>query len=267
MKRLPGQVSLFTQLNLWKDQVCHFIQEVIGEPVYIVGNSIGGFVALYFSACNPQLVHGVTLLNAAPFWGFLPNPVKAAALAKLFPWAGTFPLPAGVKRLTERRISDPRSIAEILRQVYADHSTDVDKVFNRILETTQHPAAAAPFASIMFAPRTTFFRGVFVELCQMNNIPICLMYGKEDPWVKPIWGLQVKLQVPEVPYYELSPAGHCPHDEVPEVVNYLLPGWIQNLESGGSTPLPLFDDYEATKQDLARDLEFVSEGSPKSVRV
>lgn len=53
--------------------------------------------------------------------------------------------------------------------------------------------------------------------CHMNNVPICLMYGKEDPWVKPVWGRQVKKQVPEAPYYEISPAGHCPHDEVPEV--------------------------------------------------
>lgn len=51
------------------------------------------------------------------------------------------------------KISDPNSIADVLRQVYADHSTNVDEVFSRILETTQHPAAAASFASIMFAPR------------------------------------------------------------------------------------------------------------------
>ena len=62
----------------------------------------------------------------------------------------------------------------------------------------------------------------FFRRCQMNNIPICLMYGKEDPWVKPIWGLQVKQQVPEAPYYEISPAGHCPHDEVPEVSSISL---------------------------------------------
>ena len=43
------------------------------------------------------------------------------------------------------------------------------------------------------------------------------MYGREDPWVRPIWGIKVKQQVPEAPYYEISPAGHCPHDEVPEV--------------------------------------------------
>lgn len=43
------------------------------------------------------------------------------------------------------------------------------------------------------------------------------MYGKEDPWVRPVWGMKVKQQFPEAPYYEISPAGHCPHDEVPEV--------------------------------------------------
>ena len=52
----------------------------------------------------------------------------------------------------------------------------------------------------------------------MNNTPICLAYGKDDPWVMPICGMQVKNQVPDAPYYEISPAGHCPHDEVPEVL-------------------------------------------------
>lgn len=75
--------------------------QVIGEPVYIVGNSLGGFVALYFAACNPQLVKGVTLLNATPFWGLLPNPSRSPSLARIFPWAGTFPLPAFVRKLTE----------------------------------------------------------------------------------------------------------------------------------------------------------------------
>lgn len=56
----------------------------------------------------------------------------------------------------------------------------------------------------------------------MSNVPICLMYGKEDPWVQPVWGLQVKRQLPEAPYYQISPAGHCPHDEVPEVGSSIM---------------------------------------------
>jgi len=66
-----------------------------------VGNSLGGFVALYFAASCPHLVKGVTLLNATPFWGFFPNPATSPRLSKIFPWAGTFPLPSFVRKLTE----------------------------------------------------------------------------------------------------------------------------------------------------------------------
>ncbi|KAH7510890.1 hypothetical protein FEM48_ZijujUnG0074200 [Ziziphus jujuba var. spinosa] len=95
----PWASELVYSMDLWQDQVRYFIEQVIGEPVYLVGNSLGGYVALYFAACNPHLVKGVTLLNATPFWGFLPNSIKSPRLARLFPWAGTFPLPS---RLVEK---------------------------------------------------------------------------------------------------------------------------------------------------------------------
>ncbi|XP_022770133.1 pheophytinase, chloroplastic-like [Durio zibethinus] len=284
-KTEPWASDLVDSMDLWRDQVRYFVEEiqidlhfnskVIGEPVYIVGNSLGGFVALYFTACNPQLVKGVTLLNATPFWGFLPNPIKSPRLARIFSWSGTFPLPESVRKLTEfvwQKISDPESIADVLRQVYVDHSINVDKVFSHILKTTQHPAAAASFASIMFAPQgeLSFREALSRYTCHMNNVPICLMYGKEDPWVKPVRGLQAKKQVPEAPYYDISPAGHCPHDEVPEVVNYLLRGWIKNLESQGAVSLPLRGDnmeMESVQNSIAKDLEFMREGSNKSVIV
>ncbi|XP_062228842.1 pheophytinase, chloroplastic [Phragmites australis] len=266
----PWAEELVYSIDLWHKQVQHFIEEVIREPVYIVGNSLGGFVALYFAASNPHLVKGVTLLNATPFWGFLPNPATSPRLSKIFPWAGTFPLPSFVRKLTEtvwQKISDPSSIQDILKQVYADHSTNVDNVFSRIIETTQHPAAAASFASIMFAPRGQISFQEALSRCQSQGIPISLMYGREDPWVRPIWGIKVKQQVPEAPYYEISPAGHCPHDEVPEVINYLLRGWLKNLESEGSINLPFLEEPSYAEHGVSRELEFVREGSRKSVSV
>uniref|UniRef100_A0A7N0UQX1 AB hydrolase-1 domain-containing protein n=1 Tax=Kalanchoe fedtschenkoi TaxID=63787 RepID=A0A7N0UQX1_KALFE len=266
----PWATELVYSVDLWQDQVRYFVEEVIGEPVYIAGNSLGGFVALYFAACNPHLVKGVTLLNATPFWGFLPNPARYPTLAKLFPWAGTFPLPPLVKKLLVtvwQKISDPGSIAEILRQVYADHTTKVDKVFSRIIETTQHPAAAASFASIMFAPQGKVSFSEALIRCRDNNVPICLMYGKEDPWVTPIWGRQIKRKLPDAPYYEISPAGHCPHDEVPEVINYLLRGWIKNLESEGLVGLPLLDDNLSVQHAVEKNVEFIRDGSRKLVTV
>lgn len=269
-KAEPWSSGLVYSIDLWQEQVKYFIEEVIKEPVYIVGNSLGGYVALYFAACNPHLVKGVTLLNATPFWGFLPNPKRSPRLAKAFPWSGTFPLPPRVQSLIElvwQKISDPKSITEVLKQVYADHSTNVDDVFTHIFETTQHPAAAASFASIMFAPQGRLSFSEALSMTKLNNIPICLVYGKDDPWVKPIWGLQVKRQVRDAPYFEISPAGHCPHDEIPEVVNYLLRGWIRNLEFKGSVPLPLLDTLECARYNITRDMEFVRGGSKRSATV
>lgn len=266
----PWAEELVYSIDLWRDQVQHFIEEVIGEPVYIVGNSLGGFVSLYLAASCPHLVKGVTLLNATPFWGFLPNPATSPRLSKIFPWAGTFPLPSFVRKLTEtvwQKISDPRSIQGILKQVYADHSTNVDMVFSRIIETTQHPAAAASFASIMCAPKGQISFEEALSRCQRQGIPISLMYGREDPWVRPIWGIKVKQQVPESPYYEISPAGHCPHDEVPEVINYLLRGWLKNVESEGSVGVPFLEEPSYAENGVSRELEFVRGGSKKSVHV
>ncbi|CAN4110262.1 unnamed protein product [Withania somnifera] len=266
----PWAKELVYSVDLWRDQVRYFIEEVIKEPVYIVGNSLGGYVALYFAAYYPQLVKGVTLLNATPFWGFLPNPVRSPRLSRLFPWAGTFPLPSTIRKLTEfvwEKIRAPESIAEVLKQVYADHTTKVDKVFSSILEVTEHPAAAAALASIMFAPRGQLSFKEALTGCRMNNVPVCLIYGKEDPWVMPIWGLKVKQQFPEAPYYQISPAGHCPHDEVPEVVNFLLRGWIRNVESNSSVALPLLDSPESVKYDAVKELEFVRQGKKKAAKV
>lgn len=79
----------------------HLYFQVIKEPVYLVGNSLGGYVALYFAACHPELVKGVTLLNATPFWGFLPNRERSPRLSRFFPWAGTFPVPSQLRKFIE----------------------------------------------------------------------------------------------------------------------------------------------------------------------
>lgn len=52
-----------------------------------------------------------------------------------------------------------------------------------------------------------------------------------------------------------------------QVVNFLLRGWIRNVESQGSVELPLLDCPESFQYDFSKDLEFTRDGSRKSVRV
>ncbi len=74
---------------------------------------------------------------------------------------------------------------------------------------------AAPDLKKLGLPTKTPF---VLHRLRKEKVPLCLIYGHEDPWVVPFWGQRVKQHVPDAVYYELSPVGHCPHHEAPEVI-------------------------------------------------
>lgn len=152
----PWAQELVYSVDTWRDQVHAFIDKVIGEPVYIVGNSLGGYVGAYAAATNPELVKGLALLNATPFWAFMPNARRYPLLSKLVPWGGLLPVPIFAKsiiRIWWDFLRNPGTVQKMIELVYADRSVINDKLIRQMLEATDHPASFAAFASIVFAPR------------------------------------------------------------------------------------------------------------------
>lgn len=43
----------------------------------------------------------------------------------------------------------------------------------------------------------------FEEMISRIDVPLALIYGKEDPWVMPLWGHRIKRQRPETLYYQV----------------------------------------------------------------
>ena len=76
----------------------------------------------------------------------------------------------------------------------------------------------------------------------------------------PLWGQRLKRQIPSATYYELSPAGHCPHHESPAVTNALIAGWVGALSAGG--PVPLHDGSALTAEGVTAVL---TDGTPRNV--
>lgn len=90
------------------------------------------------------------------------------------------------------------------------------------------------------------------EMIERIEVPMALMYGKEDPWVVPLWAHRIKRQRPETLYYEISPSGHSPHHETPNTVNALLAGWLEHASSGG--PAPLSGEGEVLEMEVGGGL-------------
>lgn len=66
------------------------------------------------------------------------------------------------------------------------------------------------------------------------SCPLLLVWGDLDPWVGPAKALRIKEFYPGTSLVNLQ-AGHCPHDEVPELVNKALLEWLPTITS---TPIP-----------------------------
>ncbi len=77
-----------------------------------------------------------------------------------------------------------------------------DRLVDSILAPTQHPRALDAFVSLLFAPKP---RLDFNACAQSLTCPVSMVYGREDPWVVPLWGQRLKRLLPQADYFEVMP--------------------------------------------------------------
>ncbi|NJN88616.1 MAG: alpha/beta fold hydrolase [Leptolyngbyaceae cyanobacterium SL_7_1] len=209
--------------DLWCDQLHEFIQTMIGQPTVVVGNSLGGYVALSVAAQRPESVVGAVLLNGAgPFSSTSPDPnplqktietvVRSILLQPLPSW------------LLFQYVRQRSVIRQTLEKVYLDHTAITDQLVEEIYRPSCDPGAATVFASV-FKSR----QGDPVDaLLSRMKCPLLMLWGVGDPWINASdRGAKFRQHYPALTEHYLQ-AGHCPHDEVPAQVNELLRQWILN---------------------------------------
>ncbi|HAG80119.1 MAG TPA: alpha/beta hydrolase, partial [Cyanobacteria bacterium UBA12227] len=215
--------------DLWRDQLHDFITEVIGQPVVLAGNSLGGYSALCVAAQRPEAARGLVLLNSAgPFTDTKvpdqPNPLQQSfrdfiRSVLLQPWASY---------LLFQYVRQPYIIRKTLCQVYLDQSAVTDQLVDEIYRPSCDTGAHKVFASVFKSPQ-----GEKIDvLLKQLTCPLLLLWGEADPWMQARQrAAKFRQYYPQLQEYYLK-AGHCPHDEVPEQVNTLLRSWVlENLKS------------------------------------
>lgn len=245
----------------WCEQLEWFLEnELNGRPVYLAGNSLGGFMAVQLAARRPELVKGLILINATPIWSFQApmTPVTRFAM-RPFGWTAELPAPAPLRALGAGVFNMMRKeevVQGMLSAVYADPSTIDTSLVEGIKEGASNPLGPDAFTSIMFAPKMTFsFEDQLLKI--PPKLPCLLLYGAEDPWVVPFWGDRTYRRLahrgggPSTDYttqYYLSPCGHCAHHEASSLVNQLVSDWVNLQEVGVEGGEGLMDSYEAVSE-------------------
>ncbi|MEN9225415.1 MAG: alpha/beta fold hydrolase [Thermostichus sp. HHBFW_bins_43] len=222
-KPRPGSPLAYT-FETWGSLVVDFVKEVIGEPAYLVGNSIGGIVALQAAVFEPTWVLGVAMLD--PSLRLL-HERKRGQISWLRRWST--PLmqtllgwpPFG--NFFFAQVAQARAIKTILLQAYGRKEAVTDELVQTLLKPALEPGAAAVFLAFV-----RYSQGPLAEdLLPQLTCPVLILWGEADPW-EPIALGRALAEFPcVVGFVPLVGVGHCPQDEAPELVNPLLLAWIQ----------------------------------------
>ena len=214
----PEDLAVHYGFDLWGQQVADFCREVIDKPVMLIGNSIGGVVALRAAQLlGPDRCQRVVLIDCAqrlmddkqlatqPAWMAWIRPLLKAMVSQRWLSTALF-----------RNAARPSLIRSVLKQAYPSGANIDDELVNLLFQPTQRDGAAEAFRGFI----NLFDDYLAPQLMEGLTIPVDLIWGEQDPW-EPIaeakrWANTLSC----IRSIEIIPnAGHCPHDEAPEPVN------------------------------------------------
>jgi len=206
-------------IPLWSEQVVDFIDRVIKKPCILVGNSLGGSIALYsgFALANAKTrpasqIRGIILIN--------PVAISKKNPPLVLPyWFSSKPFIKSYFYLMKTRIS----IEFLLKSIYPIFPDRVDTILVDSIENPSKDANASEvFYSIVkeniLAP-TIFIEDIVENLSK--EIPVSIIHGTKDPWITKEMIGQIVGVIPHARLLQVH-AGHCPQDEIPEIVNPII---------------------------------------------
>ena len=226
----PSKDGVIYGFDLWGQQVADFCQQVVQGPVLLVGNSIGGVVALRAAQLLEQHCRGVVLIDCAQrLMDDKQLATQPAWMAWIRPLLKTLVSQRWLSTALFRNAARPRVIRSVLGQAYPSGANIDDSLVELLYQPTQRPGAAEAFRGFI----NLFDDHLAPDLLETLEQPVHLIWGERDPW-EPVaearaWAdrfrcIQSLTVLPKV--------GHCPHDEAPEQVNARL---LELLETMGET--------------------------------
>ncbi len=222
VKPSPGDPITYT-FETWGQLVVDFCRDVIGEPTFLVGNSIGCIVAMQAAVMAPKQVRAIAMLDCSLR---LLHDRKRSTL----PWYRGAPTPLfqallGIRPLGHfffSRLARPNFIRNVLKQAYGREEAVTDELVNLLIEPAKDEGAADVFLAFV-----RYSQGPIAEdLLPQLQCPALFLWGDADPW-EPIELGREYANYPTVEdFIVLEGVGHCPQDEAPELVNPLLRDWV-----------------------------------------
>jgi pimeloyl-ACP methyl ester carboxylesterase len=227
-----GQTPLFDRsaaVGANAELVCNFIQKVIDAPVVLMGNSMGGHIAVLLAADHPQWVDRLILVDPAVPGVHVrrPEPAMLGAMAALS-------IPGLAENLLDQRtrlLGPERLVAETLALVCADPSRVGRDVVDAHVQLTRERShlGAQNFRAFMQATRSLGLRMAdprFWARARRVQAPTLVIHGDRDRLIPVAAAHELVRRVPKWQLRVLEGVGHVPMMETPELFSSVFKDWM-----------------------------------------
>ncbi len=220
--------SIKYSFDLWGNQIAAFCSEVIKGPVYLVGNSIGGVVALKAAEILRDNCKGVILIDCAQRTMDDKRLKKSNILMNLLrPILKTLVRQRVVSNTLFERAANPKIIRQILNKAYPSGKNIDEELIEILYKPSQRKNSKEAFRGFI----NLFDDYLATDLFGQVDASIQLIWGEKDPWESLFEAQEWKNKYKNIKRLDvIKGAGHCPHDEFPEETNDLIHKFIQETK-------------------------------------
>src|SRR3954454_928169 len=227
----PGGRNASVQSNVAVLQ--RFLDEVVGEPALLVGNSMGGMISILTAGERPEAVTGLVLLDPA-----VPGPRRALdpLVALVFAVYAVPFLGERFLRMRRTRSTEEARVREMLSLCGVAPDSVPSEVIDRSVTLLQERedvegmdraflAAARSLLRLLVDPRR--YRAAMGSI----RVPVLLVHGDKDRLVPVAAARDIARRHPSWRYVELAGVGHVPQLQVPERLAEDVLAWLEETDA------------------------------------
>ncbi|MBP9933552.1 MAG: alpha/beta fold hydrolase [Chitinophagaceae bacterium] len=193
MLPLYDLTNLDTSVSGLAKHVARFIEHKGLQNVHLLGNSLGGHIALVYALKHPEKVKTITLTGSS---GLFEN-----GMGETYPKRGDKDY---IRKKVELTFYDPNSATTEL----------VDEVYNIVNNRLKA-------VKIIYLAKSAIRHHLGEELQNIKQ-PVCLIWGKNDTITPPMVAHEFEKLLPNSELHWIDKCGHAPMMEVPKEFNQLL---------------------------------------------
>lgn len=201
-----------------------------GQPVALVGHSMGAGVVTRLALARPESTQGLILVDGGPALGdSRSGSWRGPALRTLLAYP---PVPRWIDWYASHWLYTPEKFAELLGSAYGRPPTPAET------EAYLAPMRVEGTSAAILARMSRRGEALPADVASRLTLPITLIWGREDRWVPLAVGERAQARLPQAELKVIEGAGHNPMETHPEAFTLLLLQALDNAIRPDYIPLP-----------------------------